>query len=105
VFLCFRSEEASIRHIHLWDGPTRFYAEDNAFLVGSTELPWIWKPATVVMKPVHRLVNGLGISIGLNFPSAFGAPTETVQPSEITLLSAGARFVDGFSLLGPLRNR
>jgi hypothetical protein len=112
VFLCFRTVGGvAIRKIHLWDGATRFFADDNKYLDGSFDKPIFVRGslagAGVALKPARKLVNGLGISIGIYFPFGLESDTEGEPPNlaEITLISAGARFGDGPAVWGPLKLR
>jgi hypothetical protein len=97
AFLCFQMSVPmpSIRNVHLYDGPKRFYASPDLDLARDDEVfrtPFhpgaTWEP-----DPPEEITNGLGIAVNVSFQTRIGGGADAGLGA-VTFFSAGARFDD-----------
>lgn len=87
VFVFYKTDGASIRNVHLWDGPGKIRSFDNLMLRGDRSRNL--SPAnTFALAPPVTVRFSLGISVGVQFAIGFDSPIT----SEILFASAGADF-------------
>ncbi len=77
-----------ITNVHVYDGRTLAMSFENLFLSGSHD-ETIGAANTLVLNPVLRIANGLGLSVGVKFP--LREREETIS-YEILFTAAGAEF-------------
>lgn len=86
VFVFYRTDGASVRNIHIYDGPQKIRAFDNLMWKG--DFGNIGPATSWVLNPAPTIAFGLGISIGVVFSIGFDSAVTT----DILFTTAGADF-------------
>lgn len=97
VFVFYKTNGASIRNLHVYDGPRRINVFDGLMLQGDRS-GGIVPVNTWTFAPPLPVLFALGISVGVQFDVGFDSPVTT----EILFTAAGADF--RFGLSGVIRN-
>jgi hypothetical protein len=87
VFVFYKTNGASIRNVHLYDGPRKVWAFDGLMLQGDRSGA-IAPDNTWSLSPPLTIRFGLGISVGVQFAVGF----DSSVPTEILFTTAGADF-------------
>jgi hypothetical protein len=92
IYLLFKVNGASIRNIHLYDGPRQVKAFDNLIANANVDLTGSIVPGnTWAFAPAIPVNFGLGISVGVQFSVLFDGGSSSV-PFDVLFTAAGADY-------------
>jgi hypothetical protein len=74
-----------VRHVHLWDGRSRFFVWDGGPTPGGLTIA----PTLVTWTGGHAFQRSVGASLGVQFPATIDGP---VQPTAFTVFAASASY-------------
>ncbi|HEX7154109.1 MAG TPA: DUF6623 family protein [Thermoanaerobaculia bacterium] len=87
VFIFYKTDGASIRNVHFWDGPHQIKAFDGLMLTGDRS-GGIVATNSWAITPAATMRYGLGLSIGVQYSIGFDSAITT----DILFTTAGADF-------------
>ena len=89
VSILYKTTDAHITNLHVYDGLERIRAFDNLYLSGDHSM-WSDWANTWVISPRQTIKYGLGLSVGVKFATCFEA--SNCSPLEFLFTAAGAEF-------------